>query len=496
MMARSVSKLFKLTRSATALFMQPTIDGPTPSDQTLSHQALNSIWKLAGQPSQALDRVSLNVDGTLPSRFQVGPLASATIAAQALAATEIFRVRTGQTQTVAVQQRRALAMFRGERYLRVDGQSVQDDLNPLFGYFPVAHGQWVQLHTNFPHHLNGVLKILGCEPTREAVTQALKHWSAEKLESQLEQAGLVGSAIRTPAQWQSHPQAAALAGLPLFEIVRIGDAPPEAIGRGLDPHRPLSGVRVLDLSRVIAAPVAARTLAQHGADVLAIGAKHLPNIRPFVIDTGRGKRSAFLDLREADQKEQLLSLVRDADVFVQAYSPGSLLKRGFGPESLARVRPGLIYVTLSAYGHVGPWSSRRGYDSLVQSATGIAFAEGEAAGLTEPGKLPCQALDHATGYLAALGAMVALQRRATEGGSWMVRVSLAQTARWLRTLGEIPQGHLAPELTEQEIAPWMLESDSPFGRVNAVAPVEQMSLTPAHWVLPPVPLGTHTATWL
>lgn len=458
--------------------------------------ALNHIWQLAGRPLSDLERVRIHHTGSLPSRYCVGSLASATIAAQAAAAAGIWQLRTGQHQQIEVDQRRALAMFRGERYLRLNGQPVVDDLSPLFGYYPVANGHWVQLHTNFPHHRDGVLRILACEPTREAVAAALLRWSGEQLETQLAQAGLVGSAIRTPIQWQAHAHAAALANLPLMEIIRIGDAPAEPIGGEVEPVQPLSGVRVLDLSRVIAAPVGARTLAQHGADVLAVSAEHLPNVRPFVIDTGRGKRSCFIDLRHSDGVHALQNLVHDADVFVQAYRPGALAQRGFGPEALSRLRPGIVYVSLSAYGHAGPWAQRRGYDSLVQSATGIAHAEGEAAGLGQPGKLPCQALDHATGYLAAFGAMVALQRRATEGGSWLVRVSLAQTARWLVSLGERVDGHATPELTEQEIEPWLQRIDSPFGEVVAVAPVEQMSGTPARLKLPPVPLGTHPPAWL
>jgi crotonobetainyl-CoA:carnitine CoA-transferase CaiB-like acyl-CoA transferase len=460
-----------------------------------AREGLKSIWQMGGMALSALSQIELTEGASLPSCFHIGPLALATIGAQALAAAQIFQQRTGLSQSVTVSQRRALTMFRAERYLQVDGKPVQDGLSPLFGYYQAANGQWVQLHTNFPHHRDGVLRILGCEPTREAVSRALLRWPAEQLETQLAQAGVVGSAIRTTEQWLLHPHAAALASLPLIEVLRIGDSAPEAIGRDVEPSSPLSGVRVLDLSRVIAAPVAARTLAQHGADVLAVGAEHLPNVLPFVIDTGRGKRSTFLDLRQAADKDQLMALAREADVFVQAYRPGSLASRGFSPEALVRARPGIVYVTLSAYGHVGPWAMRRGYDSLVQSATGIAHAEGLAAGSDGPGKLACQALDHATGYLAAFGAMVALQKRSEEGGSWLVRVSLAQTARWLRSMGERAHGYAEPELEREEYEPWLEEIDSPYGRVTAVAPAEVMSITQPKLELPPVPLGTHQACW-
>lgn len=457
---------------------------------------LESIWTQAACDPAALGALRFSdTEASLPSRFHVGPAAAASIGAQALAAAEIHRMRSGQAQQVEVSMRRALAMFRSERYLRVDGQPPEDPWSPIAGYYQAGDGRWIQLHTNFAHHRDGVLRVLQCENRREAVAAAIAGWQAAELDERLAQEGLCAALIRTPEEWRAHPQAAAIAALPLLEILRIGAAPPQAIGRTVTAERPLSGVRVLDLSRVIAAPVAGRTLAQHGADVLAVSAAHLPNIPLLVIDTGRGKRSARLDLRDAAEHAQLLSLVGDADVFLQAYRPGALAAQGFSAEALCALRPGLIHVTLSAHGHAGPWAQRRGFDSLVQSATGIAWEEGAAAGQQGPGKLPCQALDHATGYLAAFGAMVALQRRAREGGSWLVRVSLAQTGHWLQSMGRTDSGVPPRELTEEEIAPWRHDMDSPFGAVSAIAPVEQMPATPARFALPPVPLGTHAPAW-
>jgi crotonobetainyl-CoA:carnitine CoA-transferase CaiB-like acyl-CoA transferase len=316
----------------------------------------------------------------------------------------------------------------------------------------------------------------------------------------LAEEGLCAAMIRSPEEWRAHPQAAAIAGLPLFEIERMHDSQPEPIavrdGAARLSSRPLSGVRVLDLSRVIAAPVAGRTLAQHGAEVLAISAAHLPNIPALVIDTGRGKRPAQLDLREREGVEQLRELVRGADIFLHAYRPGALAARGFSSEQLQALRPGLVEVSLSAYSHRGPWAGRRGYDSLVQSATGIAWEEGQAAGLDKPGKLPCQALDHATGYLAAFCAMAALRRRAVEGGGWRVRVSLAQTGAWLQAMDRVPAGLTTADLTPQQIAQWIASTPSAFGDVGAVSPVERMLETPVHFALPPAPLDAYEAVWL
>jgi crotonobetainyl-CoA:carnitine CoA-transferase CaiB-like acyl-CoA transferase len=459
-------------------------------------QVLRGLWQMAEADPTALASVCfVDTDRSLPSSFQVGPVAAATIAAQALAAAQLWQARTGQAQSVEVSMRRALAMFRSERCLTVDGKAPKDPYSPIFGYYRTVDGRWIQLHTNFPHHHQGVLRVLACDDSRDAVARAIVQRNAAELEQRLADAGLCAAWVRTAAEWQAHPQAAASAALPLFEIERIGDAPPEPIGRTGSALRPLSGVRVLDLSRVIAAPVAARTLAQHGADVLAIGAAHLPNIDSLVIDTGRGKRSARLDLRDASGQAALRDLVRGADVFLQAYRPGALAAQGFDPRTLSELRPGLVQVCLSAYGHEGPWAQRRGFDSLVQSATGIAHDEGLASGLLTPGKLPCQANDHATGYLAAFGAMIALQRRAQEGGSWRVRVSLAQTGHWLRSLGRDTAGVSAPELSEDEIAPWRHTMPSAFGLVSAIAPVERMSVTPPYFELPPAPPGTHAPEW-
>ncbi|VVD30036.1 CoA transferase [Paraburkholderia dioscoreae] len=457
--------------------------------------ALKHIWTLAGCDPSALRSVTLaGADPGLPSVYRVGTLASVSIAATGLAAAEYHRLRTGRRQHVTVEMRRALASFRSERYLRINDGPPPALRDPVMGFYETRDGRWIQLHTNFPHHLQGVLNVLGCANDRDAVAAAIRGWDGATLDQTLADAGLCAALIRTPDEWAALDQAKAIAGLPLFEIERIGDAPAEPPAqRGAD--RPLAGVRVLDLSRIIAGPVAGRALAQHGAQVLMINGPHLPNIAPLVIDNGRGKRSALVDLREAAGREVLRGLAGNADVFLQAYRPGALAARGFGPEELARVRPGIVYVSVSAYGHEGSWAQRRGFDSLVQSASGIAFTEREAAGWHEPKHLPCQALDHATGYLAAFGAMAALARRATEGGSWHVRVSLAQTGRWLQSFGQIPEGWKAPDVALDDVRDCLASVESEFGRVLGVQPAEVLGETPAFFALPPSRVGAHEARW-
>jgi len=462
------------------------------SDRAEAYGVLGELWRWAGEDLAALDWAQLTGgDPVLPSDFKIATVAAASIAAAGLAAAELWRLRSGRRQHVAVDARAAAAAFRSERYLRVDGRTPPGAWHPVSGFYRAGDERWIQLHCNFPHHREGALRVLGCDGIRDAVTAAVAKRKAAELEDGLAAAGLCAGMVRAPAEWQQHPEARAVATLPLFEIVRIGDAPAEAAGRG---ERPLSGVRVLDLTRVIAGPVCGRTLAGHGANVLLVTAEHLPAIEVHLMDGGFGKRSARLDLRRADHLEQLRVLMRHADVVCQSYRPGALAARGLSPEDLARLRPGIVYVTLSAYGHVGPWRERRGFDSLVQSVSGIAHEGGVAAGTDGPRHLPAQALDHATGYLAAFGAMVALARRAREGGSYLVRVSLAQTGRWLDRHGRVA-GHGVPDPRVEDVEAFLQTTATPFGVLRHVSPAPILSETPASWARPSVPLGTHAPEW-
>ena len=455
--------------------------------------ALEKLWTLAGCEPAVLERVTLTgADPILPTDFKIGTAASAVIAAGALSASEIWRLRTGRGQSIAVDLRAAVAAFRSERYLRADSLPDLQLRDPIFGFYQAGDGRWIQIHSNLPHHHEGALRVLGCQDTREAVTAAVATWTAGDLENAFAAAGLPTGMVRSRSEWHAHPQGLAVAELPLLEIVKIGEAEPVPAGAG---PRALSGIRVLDLTRVIAGPVCGRTLAGYGADVLNVSSKHLPNLLGLVIDTGLGKLSASLDLRQADDADRLRALVRDCDVFCQSYRPGALASLGLGPEELARLRPGIVYVTLSAFSHVGPWRERRGFETIIQSVTGMAHEQGlGAAGGEKPQHLPAQVVDHGTGYLAAFGAQVALARRAREGGSYLVRVSLAQTGKWIDALGRV-DGRRTPDLTLDAVQDLIADMDTPFGRLRHVVPAARLSETPAFWSRPAVPLGTHPAAW-
>jgi crotonobetainyl-CoA:carnitine CoA-transferase CaiB-like acyl-CoA transferase len=457
-----------------------------------ARQALADIWRAAGNAEAALDAIELTgAEPALPSSFAVGTAAQTTVAAAALAAGELWHLRTGRRQRIRVAMRDAAIEFRSDRYLLLDGKPAAEGWDKIAGLYRCGDGRWVRLHTNLPHHRAGMLKLLGCDYDRAAVQGALDRWDAEPFETAAAEAGLVATATRTFAEWDAHPQGRAVATLPLFSIERIHEAAPEPLPAAA---RPLAGIKVLDLTRVIAGPVCGRTLAAHGADVLLVGAAHVPVMEHLVVDTGRGKLSTFLDLRSADGRAMLTALLRDADVLVQGYRPGAIAAFGFGPEEAARIRPGIVYVSLCAYGHAGPWASRRGFDSLVQNANGLNAAEAEAAGADRPQPLPAQAIDHGTGHLMAFAAMTALARRAVAGGSWHVRLSLAQTGHWLRGLGRI-DGLACPDPSLDDVRDRMEDSASGFGRLTAVRYAADMEETPPRWARPSVPLGTHAPAW-
>ncbi|HEY0328515.1 MAG TPA: CoA transferase [Rhodopseudomonas sp.] len=457
------------------------------------HAILAALWHSVGGAPAALDAVTLTgAEPQLPSSFRVGAAAQVSIAAAGLAAAEIWRLRSGRSQRVSVDMRHAVIECRSERYLRVDDQPPPPMWDPIAGVYATGDQRFVRLHTNFPHHRDAVCSVLACAPQRDAVQAALLQWSGAAFETAATAAGGVVALMRSRDEWMALPQAAAIAALPLVEIERIGDAPPRPWPAG---DRPLGGLRVLDLSRVIAGPVAGRTLAAHGAEVMLVSGPQLPAMPWLSIDTGRGKLSCFADLKTEAGRDALRGLVAQADIFSQGYRPQALAGLGFSPRDLAAISPGLVYVSLSAYGRGGSWSERRGFDSLVQCATGFNQAEGAAAGLDRPKELPAQMLDHATGYLMAFGAMMACARQAREGGSWHVQLSLARTALWLWEIGRLADGLAAEEIPREATTPLLQQMPSGFGTLEAVRHAAQLSATPADWSRPAMPLGSHPPRW-
>ena len=438
--------------------------------------ALGELLRSVGAEEAPVEIVG--ADPVLPVRYRIATAAAAALGALGIAVTRL----SGKSRRIRVNARAAAISLRSARYLRIDGKPLPSPWDPLSGFYPVRDG-WVSIHCNFPNHRDAAMRVLGTPAERERAEAASRSWSGLALEDAIHAAGGCAGYVRSDEQWRRHEQAAAIAAQPLVEISRIGDAPPE--GRRME--RPLGGVRVLDVTRVLAGPTCGKSLAEHGADVLKISAAHLPDSGLVELDTGIGKRSARLDLRS--DSEALRTLVRDADVFVQSYRPGTLGARGFSAEAVAALRPGIVYASLSAWGNTGPWRERRGFDSIVQAVSGMAHG-------AKPRLLPVSAIDYVSGYLMAFGVCVALARRASVGGSWLVRVALARVGKWIVDLGSVPAyAHEAEELPEAELELLMAEMEAPDGRIRYLKPVLELSETPPFFERPPVPLGYHRASW-
>lgn len=450
-----------------------------------------SILGQLGRSPRADDRLTITGrdDPVFQTPWRVGTAGAAALGAVGLAVSDLWRLKTGRPQSISVDVDAATASLRSNTYVLRNGERPVS-WDPLSGHYPTRDGRHMFIHTNHPHHRAGALRIAGAEgDTREALAAAVAKWDGLAIEQAIADGGCVGGLTRSRDEWNASPHGIAVAKLPLIDIVKIGEAPAEPLPTG---ERPLSGVRAFDLTRVLAGPTSGRVLAENGADVLHVAAPHLPYQAELLMDTGHGKRCAWIDLREPAGVETMTALLKQADIFTQGYRPGTLAARGFSPEKVAALRPGIVCVSLCAYGHEGPWSSRRGFDSIVQNVTGLAATQGS---LDKPRNLPVQALDYIAGYLGALGALVALARRVEQGGSWQVRVSLVQVAHWLASLGTVDAAQGASELPEAALLPLLTESVGPLGRLRHLKPVVQLSETPAYYARPAEPLGTSPAQW-
>ena len=450
---------------------------------------------------ELLDRVGLaeppagevSISGRDPiwaARYPIGEAAAVVLSAIGVAVNDLWKLRTGRRQQVHLDVRRAAASLRGSHYILLNGELVTRPEFPELAYsdlYRCRDGRWIQLHGGFPHLGQGTSKVIGSEHNHASIAAAVARWDSQPLEDALAEAGMCGVIARGGEEWRATEQGRALLPLPPVEVVKIGDSEPKPLPPG---PRPLSGVKALDLTRILAGPVSGRTLAEQGAEVLHITAEKLPTTLLNVLTTNPGKLSAYLDLDRPDDADRLLGLLADTDIFTQGFRAGALERRGFGVEELARRRPGLIYVSINCYGPVGPWTGRPGWEQLGQSATGLAVGQG---GAEHPELMPAQACDYNTGYFAALGALIALGRRAREGGSFHVRASLCQTGMFLERLGTRcdPAGALGLGDPSDLYA----HSDTPLGRLSQFAPALELSETPPRWARPAVPLGTHEPEW-
>ncbi|MGY4904754.1 CoA transferase [Streptomyces sp. 900116325] len=463
-------------------------------------------WTALGGDPALLDRIDGGGPaGLLPARLPVMELARSTVAVCALAAAELTARRAGSTggpvERVRVDDGAVATAFLSERHLRVDGRAPTN-FAPLSRFWRTADG-WVRTHANYPHHRTRLLTALGlpADSGVDAMAAVLAERRAVEIEETVYAAGGLAVALRTPEEWAAHEQGAAIATRPLLTLDRT-EGPGQVGARRLpavsgSPLLPAAGVRVLDLTRVLAGPVATRTLALLGADVLRIDAPQLPESQDAHNDTGFGKRSVSLDLGDRADRATFDELLAAADVLVTGYRPGALETYGLTPETLAVRRPGLVLAQVSAWGRYGPWHERRGFDSLVQVATGIAAVEGDAG---TPGALPAQALDHGTGYLLAAGVLRALTEQHDDGGSRLLRLALGQTAHWLcggLTRTQEPHGSSETYSPSETYDPekYLGSTDSALGRLRHALPPVSFAGGPADWSCPPGRLGSDAPKW-
>lgn len=426
-----------------------------------------------------------------------GCAAASALGALSLCIAEFWRARSGRDQEIEIDLRRAvLCGLRSVFLLQQNGSgfTVGSVRRRESNFFRTRDGRSIYLvrMLDYAHLLPRLLGVLRCSNDHAAVTEAVGQWNADELEEALARTSAFGVVSRSPSQWLAHPQGAWLAARPGLEVRKMGDSRPEPPKDGIGP---LGGMRVLDASHVIAGPTVGRTLAEHGAEVLRVAAPYQPDLHQVMIDTGFGKRSAFIDLDQVEDTRHLRDLASNADVFIESWRPGAMRRKGFGPEDLAKLRPGIVYVSLSCFGDAGPWAARGGYEPIGQVASGLATLEGSEA---DPRLSPTITMnDYLSAYLAAAGAAAALLRRSREGGSYHVTTSLTQSSMWVLQQGLRPENQRRPA-SEQDWSlheGWMTNTECAFGDLRHISPVVDFSETTAAWRTPPEPFGASQPLW-
>lgn len=459
---------------------------PTPAQHGPTLAMAREAWAALGGPAEGLRHLGVVGRGDLRSAFPVTDLAAASVGVAGLAVAELAALSGGGWPAVQVDRR--LASFWFGMSLRPQGWALPPVWDAVAGDYRTADG-WVRLHTNAPHHRAAALAVLGAEADRELVARAVARWDADALEAAVVEQGGCAAAMRSVEDWAGHPQGRAVQCEPLvhWDVA----APVAKPGWRIDSARPLRGLRVLDLTRILAGPAATRFLAGHGADVLRIDPPGWdePVTVPEVV---LGKRCARLDLRTPADLAVFEGLLRQADVLVHGLRPGALEHLGLGEQRRRELNPGLVDVSLSAYGWSGPWQGRRGFDSLVQMSTGIADAGLRMGGHDGPTPLPVQAIDHATGYLMAAAAVRGLVRRMATGAGCTARLSLARTAHWLVSADRRAVEPLAPEQEDDLNDALEPTSWGPARRVRAPLEVQGAAM---HWDRPALALGSASACW-
>lgn len=428
----------------------------------------------------------------LPSPHYIGEACSIAAAAQGATVAAIHKERNGQGQDISVNMADAIHAMHSIDYIKQNGtpvrlQVIREDITQ---FYQTKNDRWIFYTGAFPELRDGILNVLQCPNTREGIAHATAQWDPFELEDVLAEKNLIAGIVRTAEEWAAHPQGKALLAEPLIGIDLIQQSEPMPLSPG---NRPLSGVKVLDISTGIAGPAIAKTLAEQGAEVLRIQSSTRFDHLAMIMDTDWGKKSAYLNLSDQQDLAKLQLLMKEADIVIDALRPGLLAGKGITPESVAALKPGVIYVSMSGYGFTGPWASRGAFDQQTQCVSGVAMEEGSS---DKPKLTPVYYLaNRITPYFGAAGALSALLSRIRIGGSYHVKVSMTRCSMWVQAMGTMKKEECEKFKLSDIPAPRLFKLPGPFGDLETLAPVAVFSKTPAFWESAPQPWGASYPVW-
>jgi crotonobetainyl-CoA:carnitine CoA-transferase CaiB-like acyl-CoA transferase len=427
--------------------------------------------------------------------FQVDNAATACYMANATLLNDIWELRTGKRQKITIDQgHAALSLVSFMLVAQNDHPIGYPDRHRIWPNYPIMDsyktrdGRRVYIDGVYPHLRDGLLDLLNCPNNALALAAAVAQWNAQDLEDQINRRGLCGTIVRTCQEWRDHPQGKILEKMPPTLVEKRGNTAPVPFAKG---SRPLEGVKVLDFTHVLAGPMSTRALAEQGAEVLHLCGSNVPELLPFAMDTGHGKKNAIINLDSDEDRKILINLIKEADIFVQGYAPGKFKSYGFGPEEVHAINPKTIYTTVSCFGTTGPWATYKGFEQLAQAATGLMA---DHSSLEDPHLVPAAVCDYLTGYLCSLGMLTALYRRATEGGSYNVEVALGRTAMMIDSYGLRQDKEIEGKLPANYEKFFTVSSTS-FGNIKHLLPVIEMSETKGRWEIPLSPLESGMPEW-
>jgi crotonobetainyl-CoA:carnitine CoA-transferase CaiB-like acyl-CoA transferase len=473
-------------------------------DSQTSQKALDMILSAIGlKETNYKGKITIQgKDPILASRHRFGELMAAAQAALGMALSELWQLRGGKPQNVTTNVRNAVHQHHGIAFMRQNGRQLPfTDYGSGVGvdsalsaeFYPTRDGKFVKIELYYPRLRDAMYKVLKCAPTQRAVEAAIMQWDAEALERAIrEESGAIG-VVRTAAEWLAHPVGRRLATKPVIEVEKIGDSDPIPLPKGF--KTPLGGLRVLDCTHVIGGPITGRTLAEFGADVLHLSKPNFPDHLNWRLETDIGKRAAYCDFNDEADKRRFFQLLNQADIFTCSYL--NLDQRGISPRRLAASKPGIIAHELRCFDFEGEWANFRGFDMMAVTVSGYVDSEGAV----DAPLMPVQVIfaDYLAAYAGAAGIAAALHRRATEGGSYQVRVSLTRMCMWAQELGLLDHSALNGTLPFADIATQaklpLATIGSPFGDITYLPSLIEMPNIKPGYVRGPQPLGSSLMEW-